>query len=113
MSSSQFLPTHTPGPWTIDVTWRGNLTVIGPDLRPICTPARRSEANATLIAAAPDYHDAATCGAQVNLPDFLDWIADRLVHVHGDDPNVDFVVTCRDRARKLRAAIAKATGAAE
>ena len=60
--------------------------------------------------AAPDYHKACTCGAQINLPDFLDWLADRLVNVYGESPNVDFVHTCRDRAKALRAAIAKAKG---
>ena len=48
-------------------------------------------------------------GAQLNTPDFLEWIADRLVHVHGENPNVDYVLTLRDRAKAGRAAIAKAT----
>lgn len=47
-------------------------------------------------------------GAQVNLPDFLDWLADRLVIVYGESPNVDFVHTCRDRAKLARAVLAKA-----
>lgn len=71
-----------------------------------------AQANARLIAAAPDFYHAATTGAQVNLPDFLDWIADRFVHVYGESPDVDFVHTCRDRAKLLRVAIAKATGSA-
>jgi hypothetical protein len=30
--------------------------------------------------------------------------------VYGESPNVDFVLTCRDRANGVRAAIAKAEG---
>lgn len=59
--------------------------------------------------AAPDFYDASTRGAQVNLPDFMDWIAARLIRF-GDSPNVDFVLTLRERANLLRAAIAKAEG---
>jgi len=64
---------------------------------------------ARLMAAAPDFFHAAITGAQLNLPDFLDWIAARLINF-GDEPNVDFVMTLRERAKLFRAAIAKATG---
>lgn len=57
-----------------------------------------------------DMYDALTQGAQLNLPDFLEWIAARLVTVHGEDRNVDYVHTLHDRAKKCRAAIAKAEG---
>ena len=67
-----------------------------------------SEANARLIAAAPDLLAAQTMGASMNTPDFLDCIADRLVSVHGENPNVDFVLSLRERAEAGRAAIAKA-----
>ena len=33
---------------------------------------------------------------------FLDWIADRLINVHGDDPNVDFVLRLRELAGRGR-----------
>jgi hypothetical protein len=69
-----------------------------------------AEPFARLIAAAPDLLAALTMGAQVNTPDFLDWVADRLVNVYGESPNVDFVHSLRDRAKAGRAAIAKATG---
>ena len=69
-----------------------------------------SGANARLIAAAPELLEALTTGAQMNLPDFLEWIAARLVKVHGEDPNVDYVQTLRHRAKLCREAIAKATG---
>ena len=49
--------------------------------------------------------EAITYGAQLDLPAMLEWTADRLVHVHGDSPNVDFVWTLRDRAKRLRAAL--------
>jgi hypothetical protein len=42
---------------------------------------------------------------------FLHWIADRLV-MHGDSENVDFVLSLRDRADKLDAALRALTGEA-
>lgn len=62
-----------------------------------------------LIEAAPELleaHEPEGMGA-----DFLDWIADRLVHIHKDQEGADFIVCLRRRADKARAAIAKATGA--
>jgi len=43
-------------------------------------------------------------------PDFLEWIAARMVDVYGEDPNVDFVVALRRKAGVARAAIRKAKG---
>jgi len=37
------------------------------------------------------------------LPEFLEWLADRLVQVYGESPNTDFVLGCRRRAGILRA----------
>ena len=34
--------------------------------------------------------------------DFLDWVADRLVHQHGESPNVDFVQRLRAEATEHR-----------
>lgn len=49
-------------------------------------------------------------GAEMDFPGFLEWIADRLVYVHKENNNVDYVQTLRTRAKQLRAAIAaKAT----
>lgn len=128
---------HTPGPWTFKresspyPNWylvyseysdpplivqvlRGT-SVVGlqsnADYYTYKTPREvAAEANARLIAAAPDLLNALTTGAQLNMPDFLEWIAARLVKVHGDDPNVDYVQTLRHRAKLCREAIAKATG---
>lgn len=33
--------------------------------------------------------------------EFLNWIADRLVYVHGESPNVDFVLALRRMATKF------------
>lgn len=44
-------------------------------------------------------------GAQVQLPELLAWIADKLEHVYNENPNVDFVLTIRERAKKLREAM--------
>lgn len=66
--------------------------------------------DAHLIAAAPDLLACQTMGAQVNTPDFLDWVADRLIDVYGESPSIDFVQSLRRRATAGREAIAKATG---
>ncbi len=42
----------------------------------------------------------------VNTPETLDWVADRFVHVHGVDPNTDYVLSLRGRARAMRSAMA-------
>jgi hypothetical protein len=33
---------------------------------------------------------------------FLDWLADRLVHVYGESPNVDFVLRLREISNLLK-----------
>lgn len=42
--------------------------------------------------------EAQTMGASKNTPEFLLWIADRLVNVHGEDPNADFILSLQARA---------------
>ena len=108
--------TTTPGPWTQGTSADGRSCVwldghtepeetMGPDDTWIdCN----TEANARLIGAAPDLlgaHEPEREG-----PDFLDWVADRLVNVYGESENVDFVICLRRRAAKARTAIAKAKG---
>lgn len=71
-------------------------------------PNIKEIANARLIEAAPellDSHEPEREG-----PEFLDWVADRLVHKYGDKEGADFIICLRRRAEKSRAAIAKATG---
>lgn len=46
-----------------------------------------------------------TMGAQINTPDFLDWIAARLVNVHGEREEVDYVLSLKERAKAMRAAL--------
>ena len=41
-------------------------------------------------------------GPETNLEDFLDWTADRLVFLHGESPNVDYVLSLRKRAETAR-----------
>lgn len=110
----------TPGPWrrgtpgpngcyTIG-TENGLMTAVVAHSIHCSEQVQQAEANARLIAAAPDLLEAQTMGAEVNTPDFLDWIADRLINSYGVNPNVDFVHSLRERAKAGRAAIAKATG---
>lgn len=47
-------------------------------------------------------------GEQVNTPGLMEWVADRLVHVHDENPNVDYILTLRSRADKIRKVMAKA-----
>ena len=63
------------------------------------------------VSAATQLMQAVTDGAEVNTPDFLDWIADRLVNVYSEAPYVDFVLSCRKRAADIRAAMAAMTEA--
>lgn len=114
---------HTPGPWLLDQIERGGDLVSdgyhfieagkgfhnGDDENGFCISGCMSLANARLIAAAPCLlaaHEADRDG-----PDFLDWVAARLIR-QGDNPNSDFILCLRRRAQAARAAIAKARGAA-
>jgi hypothetical protein len=116
---------HTPGPhraqlcsgpghWQIiDESCRQiGLARHWPDKHGANTPeaAAETQGNAVLWAAAPDLLAAQTMGAQVDTPAFLEWLADRLVHVYKENPNVDFVLSLRSRAAAGRAAINKAKG---
>lgn len=107
---------HTPGPWQ----WDGNVCdydpeqeapwIVDVELSRVLTGTIKCKnpADARLLAAAPDLLACQTMGAQLNTPDFLDWIADRLEHIHGEDPNVDYILSLRARADAGRAAIARA-----
>lgn len=66
-------------------------------------------ARADLLAAAPALLAAQTMGNEVNTPDFLEQIADRLVW-RGDSEDSDLVQSLLNRAAAGRAAIEKARG---
>lgn len=108
---------YTPGPWIWDdnpnsydrlysppremVLWfGGDGTEGGCD----------SDHDRQLIAAAPTLVECLTMGATMQTPEFLEWLADRLVTVYGEDPGVDFVLSLRDRAGQMRAARLLALG---
>ena len=44
------------------------------------------------------------------LPEFIHWVACRFVTVHGDSPNVDYVLSLRKRAEAAETALAKLEG---
>jgi predicted RNA-binding Zn ribbon-like protein len=50
------------------------------------------------------YDDAMDMGASLRTAPFLTWIADRLVQVHGESENVDFVQSLRERTEALKQA---------
>ena len=111
---------HTPGPWcwlSDNDLWSekdGEVLGAGDDGKPYGMHSGEihhhydpvvKEANKRLIAAAPELleaHEPDLLG-----PYFLDWVADRMVHVYGESENVDFVLALRRRAEKARNAIAK------
>ena len=99
---------HTPGPWAVDSDGSGWYIEATPErghsLAFIASPefqeepdtsASEAEANARLIAAAPDLLEA------------LQWLVDIL-----PDPDLDNDELQRTWTRRARAAIAKATGGA-
>lgn len=109
----------TPGPWFVDVNgvqarWNiddvNGASVALTNQVPNDKGWSKRDANTRLIAAAPELLEAFTHGQTLNLPDMLDWVADRLVNVHGENGNLDFILSLRERARMSRAAIAKALG---
>lgn len=118
---------HTPGPWEVShgghgrrngfvideyyVLNRGvsdDVAIAAEIIDPVTQMP--SEANARLIAAAPELLACQTMGVEMNVPDFLDWIADRLEYVHGENRLMDYMHHLRNIAQSGRAAIAKATG---
>ena len=102
---------HTAGPWKVGTpTEFLNQAGIEPAIGCAYGAGDEVKANARLIAAAPCLLAALTMGAELNTPDFLDWIAARLVNVHSENPNVDYVRSLHVRAAAARAAIARATG---
>jgi hypothetical protein len=44
---------------------------------------------------------------EITTPDFLNWVADRFIHVYGENPNMDFIHCLRSRAAAGRSALAK------
>jgi plasmid stabilization system protein ParE len=44
---------------------------------------------------------------EITTPDFLDWVADRFIHVYGETPNMDFIHCLRSRSAAGRSALAK------
>ena len=102
----------TPGPWQWhhDHGW----LVVESDNGDLCikiekgTTSKKHTADARLIAAAPELLEAHEPDREG--PNFLDWIADRMIHQHGEHAQADFILCLRRRAEKARTALAKATG---
>lgn len=49
-----------------------------------------------------DFFRVINMGSNCSTPDMIDWVADRLVNIYGESPNVDFVLSLRNRAKALR-----------
>lgn len=119
---------HTPGPWAFDeddmsvsaavgvhictVSAASNFPCLDPDEDDTEKVEAECRANAHLISAAPEMLAVLTYGPSLALPEFLEWVANRLVNVHREPDGIDFVASLRERARIARAAIAKAEGRA-
>jgi hypothetical protein len=63
------------------------------------------EAAATLAEAHQTALEKAVAHGHTSLPDFIDWMADRLVNHYGDNESVDFIRSARERASLLRSAM--------
>lgn len=108
----------TPGPWEsktiygdLKVIQKGSYEKLAAGMVSYrCVTETENKHDACLIAAAPELLKSLTDGATVDLPELLDWVADRMVHVYGENENIDFVLTLRHRASVCREAIAKALG---
>lgn len=113
---------HTPGPWQ---------HCSASDGRCICgriySPSADAEvavlagdegaptgeeraANTAVIVAAPDMLAALEMGSVLDTPSMIEWAADRLVLVYGENENADFIQSMRNRAAVCRAAMKKARG---
>lgn len=112
---------YTPGPWRIAGTATGYITntgkggrvqvaVVGAydDKKLLPFNKERWDADASLIAAAPDLYEAHEPHSNPPGPDFLDWLAERLVKVYGENHETDLVQALRRKAAKARAALSKA-----
>jgi len=108
-SSNPQETTHTPGPWTATEQVHPEIAIWADGFGLIARaiyPGEKGRANAHLIAAAPDYHLAATAN-------YGGWIGPELLNAaadHCDDSAIADLL--RARATADRAAIAKAKGGA-
>jgi hypothetical protein len=117
---------HTPTPWRVYTATYNKQKILGigeasgPDQGngivayngTMWGEMAQAKTNAAFIVRACNSHHALvecqTMGASLNTPDFLDWVADRMVSVYRESPNVDFVLSLRDRAKSGREALAAA-----
>lgn len=76
----------------------------------VCNPAKALEyARETIdeqAALIEEMGEALKIG-EITTPDFLDWVADRFIHVYGENPNMDFIHCLRSRSAAGRIALAK------
>lgn len=111
----------TPGPWFVDNNSHFiEIRSIDGQIGDTCSSGfwfdddycfgEKTVANSNLIAAAPDFLQAALMGQTMQTKEFLHWIADRLVFVHGENENVDFIISLRERADAIGKAVEKALG---
>ena len=114
---------HTPGPWMVVLNEAGAPSHIeaprASDQQPgavgtkiirqgslVLPSSAEGQANARLIAAAPDMLDGIMGGAQISLPDLLDYLAEN----NGESQSAEFVLALRQRAGLMRAVLRKVEG---
>lgn len=102
----------TPGPWefngTSAVIAKDTTVVIGNFFGTVLPT--RDNPDWKLISAAPELLEVLTHGQTMDMADMLDWVADRLVYVHHENENMDYIISLRERANLARAAITKVLG---
>jgi hypothetical protein len=105
-----------PGPWRwLQSGFEGEvLGLLDADGRKILRLSPDSTGNWTIdgepevlraIEALPTLVDAGE-----EIPQMLDWLADRLVELHGENPHLDFILAARRLANQTRDALAKIDG---
>ena len=96
---------HTPGPWRYRYNPAGTREhqIIAEDGKLVAVA--KSGDDAEIITATPELLKASRAALEP-----FEFAVDRLVHVYGESPNIDFILKMRREIANMKAAIAKAKG---